>query len=493
MENENPTQELITQNSPLNDHKNGESNADRIYCRKLSLFCKNSTLSMIAANLRPSAPQLDRQNVVEVDSKLALLRTAIIYGANASGKSNLIKAASFMRHFVLNSARMQDEDAIPVEPSCLDESSSNSPAKFEIVFLLEGLQYRYGFSATKNRVVEEWLYFIRTKREVKLFTRVESELQIGSLFSEGRGLQEFDINNKLFLSVVAQSRKEGFAQKVRNWFLHSFSTLSADEDINFMPYIMECIETGKHFSALREIVHRFDLDISGLNVAEIPIPANIASLHDFIVEMTEGGSDSKPSQLKLHDQTSERTLKQLRTVHDIRDKMGLVVEKREFPASEMESRGTTKLIALLGPLLDVLVNGKVLFLDEIDSRLHPMITAAIINLFNSPETNPKNAQLICNTHDTNLLDRHLFRRDQIFFVEKNGVSVSHLYSLADFKLKNSHGADQKNGNESSFEKDYIQGRFGAIPYLGNFSSLFIEESQHGETTEESRSLVGVEQ
>ncbi len=448
------------------------------------------TLSMIAARLRARNERMDSDNVIEMNDKLALLRSAMIYGANASGKSNIIQAVTFMRSFVMNSARLQDEDTISVEPFRLDTSGPISPSTFEIVFLMEGVQYRYGFSVTTRRVVAEWLYFIPTLREVELFIRDEEGIHLGARFREGRGLQELNLDNKLFLSVVAQFKKGDVARRVREWFRLTCRTLTAVDDRGYLPFTMDCIEQGRYRKPLEEFVCRLDLDIVGLNVEETPMPAHLAPIHDLITAMQKGASKNPNVQLDLPGLTADRTMKELRTSHAIRDEHGQVVEEQEFSAQAMESEGTQKLIALAGPLLDVLTKGLVLFLDEIDARLHPLITAAILKLFNSPTTNPKNAQIICTTHDTNLLDRQLFRRDQIYFVEKDAKAISHLYSLAEFKLANHEGAARTIRNDASFARDYIQGRYGAIPYLGDLSRLFIEELQREEHSDTISSPVG---
>ena len=437
----------------------------------------NATLSMVAAKLRARDEQLDRTNVIEINDKLAVLRSAVIYGANASGKSNVLKAMGFMRHMVINSSRLQDGELIPVEPFRLNIASSQSPSTFEIVFLIEGTQYRYGFSLTQTRIVSEWLYFIPTLREVELFTRTDNEIHIGPRFSEGRGLKGLNLDNKLFLSVVDQFKKSHIAKLVRAWFINSCRTLTAVEDSGYLPYTINCIEEGRYREQLEQLVRRLDLDIVGLSVADIPLPAHLAQLQDALKNIVETNKRGNV-QLSIPGLTAERIVKELRTKHSIRDDNGQVVDQMEFAADSMESEGTQKLIALTGPILDVLANGWTLFLDEIDSRLHPLITAAILRLFNSPITNPQNAQIICTTHDTNLLDRHLFRRDQVFFVEKDTESASHLYSLAEFKLPNQAGGSRSIRNDASFEKDYIQGRYGAIPYLGDLGRLFAEEFHH---------------
>ena len=450
-------------------------------------FRKRATLSMIAARLRATDEQLDHDNTIGVSDKLILLRSAMIYGANASGKSNIIQAVTFMRQFVLNSARLQEENVIPVEPFLLDTTGRDSPSTFEIVFLMDGLQYRYGFSVTTTRVIEEWLYFIPTVKEVRLFTRDEEGVDVGQRFSEGNTLKKLNLDNKLFLSVVAQFKKGGVAQRVREWFRLTCHALTTVEDRGYLPYTIECIEQGRYSESLMQFIRRLDLDITGLSVEEKPLPANIASIHDFITTMAKDSSDSL--QLDLPGLTTDRTFKELRTSHAIRNPQGHIVSHQEFPAETMESEGTRKLIALAGPLFDVLTNGLVLFLDEIDSRLHPLITAAILKLFNSPLTNPKNAQIVCTTHDTNLLDRQIFRRDQVFFVEKDTNSISHLYSLAEFKLENAHGTGRTIRNDASFGKNYIQGRYGAIPYLGSLTSLFSEELNPAEHSSDHTGLV----
>ena len=441
------------------------------------------TLSMIAAKIRSSDAQLDTDNLIRVSDKLSLLRSSVIYGANASGKSNIFKAINFMRQFIRNSARLQDEDTIPVEPFLFDSVAAASPSTFEAVFLLDGLQYRYGFAVTTTRVTKEWLFHTPTIREVPLFTRDEEGTEISDRFRQGRGLEELNLDNKLFLSVVAQFKKGGVAKRIRDWFLTSCRTLNTVEDKGYLPYTMQCIEQGTYREQIENIVRRLDLDITGLSVGEIPAPASVTRLQELLAN--EAASNDKDSLALLPDVSQNRVWRELRTHHAIRNSDGKFEEDKTFSAGEIESAGTQKLIALTGPLVDVLTHGWVLFIDEIDARLHPLITAAILQLFHSPETNPKNAQLICATHDTNLLDRHRLRRDQIYFVEKDRTAASHLYSLAEFKLLSAEGLGKIVRNDEHFEKNYIQGRYGAIPYLGDLRRVFIEEFRREEDKTES--------
>jgi len=433
------------------------------------------TLSMIAAKLRSRDDQLDRDNVSDVNPRLSLLRSAVIYGANASGKSNILKAFHFMKDFVRDSVRQQDEDKIPVDPFHLDITTIDQPSTFEAVFLIDGIQHRYGFSVMKDRVVAEWLYYIPNRREVELFTRDYDTLHIAHSFREGRGLKELelDLKNKLLLSVIAGLKSGEKAKQVRHWFVNRCDVLEADDDRGYSDFTVLLIATGILHSEIESLVKHLDLDINKLSLNQklrpsVPLPSGQS------IESMKG-SAGRYRIKNVHDEHD--LVWELRTHHPVRDEGSKVVGEMVFDANISESEGTQKIIALAGPLIYALAHGKVLFLDEIDARLHPVITAAIVRLFNSPETNPRSAQLICVTHDTNLLDRHLFRRDQIYFVEKDAVAATHLYSLADFKLE---GAGQKGKtvrNDASFEKNYIQGRYGAIPFLGNIEQWFIEQFQ----------------
>ena len=174
-----------------------------------------------------------------------------------------------------------------------------------------------------------------------------------------------------------------------------------------------------------------------------------------------------------------RKMLQFKTIHDIYDATGKKVGKREFDLDSQESSGTNKVFDLLGPVFDTLMSGRVLVIDELNAKLHPLLTRALVALFNSKENNPNNAQLIFSTHDTNLLYYGNFRRDQIYFVEKNRQEATDLYSLVEYKEDG--GTVRK---DRSFEKDYILGKYGAIPYLGDFSQLFPkwQEKQKSPTT-----------
>ena len=434
-------------------------------------FRERATLSMIAAKLRSRDEQLDQDNVIVVNDKLSLLRSAAIYGANASGKSNLIKAFATMRDFVGNSARGQAEDEIPVEPFLLDEETSQQPSTFEVVFLLENIQYRYGFSATSEKVLLEWLYYVPKSHEVKLFTRKGATIDLGAQFREGHALEDKTRANALFLSVVSQFDGKK-ASAVRQYIYQKCHPLVADNMSYFLPYTKTCIESGKYMKDINGLIHSFDLGIAKIEISS----SDAFERASPKISVTKNGlseNEKKGIEAEILNKIKRNMSTEIAVVHDFKNTHG---EKKEIRRSlkEMESDGTQKVIALSGPLFDALAKGYTLFLDEIDAHLHPLLTAAIIKIFNSPETNLNNAQLVYVTHDTNLLDRKKVRRDQIYFAEKDKKLGTKLYSLADFKLE-SKGVSRTVRNDASYEENYIQGRYGAIPYLGNLKNMFTEE------------------
>ncbi len=415
--------------------------------RNFRSFREDSTFSMVAANLASRDKTLDVENVAALAEGLRLLKTAAIYGPNAGGKSNLAKAILFMRQFVLNSSKeTQADEPTGVEPFLLDDERSREPSHFEMVFLLDGKRYRYGFEATGERVTSEWLFFVPSKREARLFIREGKDVEIGERFREGRGLELRTRENALFLSVVAQFNGP-IAQRVLSWF-RSFNLITGLDDTGCRLYTLDCLQQGRFDAEILQLVKRLDLGID-----------------DISVETTDVREELLPAKLpeplrKLILETGDM-FHHVKTRHPKVGADGRVVGTTLLDLDVHESEGTKKLFAFAGPLLDTLQHGKVLFVDELDARLHPLVTLALIRLFCTSETNPSNAQLIFTTHDTNLLSNTLFRRDQVWFAEKDRTGGTHLYSLAEYRVR----------NDASYERDYIQGRYGAIPFLGDLSRL----------------------
>jgi uncharacterized protein len=424
-------------------------------CGNFRSFKEPVTLSMVAAKLNSRNHEVDENNTIRIDDTLTLLTTTALYGANASGKSNLIKAMDFMRRFVIISSKeSQADEPIRISPFKLCTDSEDKPSFFEVVFLLENMRYRYGFEANRREIISEWLFHVPTVKEARLFVRDQDGIRISKDFKEGRGLEDKTRKNALFLSVVAQFNG-AIATAVISWF-KKFRVISGLDDRSYRSYATEQFEKDEKTRAqMIELVKKLDLGIDDLTSRKL-------SEEEFQVIIP----DAMPSAVRkrmLRELESERLAVQ--TVHQKYDKEGEPVSKEVFRLKDEESDGTEKLFYLTAPLLDILNNGMVLAIDEMEARLHPLITKSIIELFHSLETNPNRAQLIFTTHDTNLLSNKQFRRDQIWFVEKNRQGASTIYSLAELKVR----------NDASFEKDYIEGRYGAIPFLGELRRVIQDQ------------------
>ena len=419
-------------------------------------FRERVTLSMVAAKLNARDPLININNTFNMDDELTLLTSAAIYGANASGKSNLIKALGFMRHYIISSSReSQADEPIQTIPYRLDVKTENSPSYFELIFRMDGVPYRYGFEVTTEKVETEWLFYAPNKKEAKLFTREGNEISVARAIKGGQAFKPLTRPNALFLSVAAQFNNE-IAKKVLGWF-KSVNVISGLDDTAYGGFTAQVFaEDASYRTSIVELLQESDIGINNIviektNIHEAGVfPKDMPQeLRDFLLKQMKEGSEFinfRSSHSKYCD--------------------GGVVDQILFDINE-ESEGTQKLFFLSGPVIDTLRHGKVLVIDEIEARLHTLLTRKLISLFNSVETNPKHAQLIFATHDTNLLSNKLFRRDQIWFVEKDEEGASHLYSLAELKVR----------NDASFESDYLQGKYGAIPILGEMRRELVELSQ----------------
>ncbi len=419
------------------------------------------TFSMVAANISAKYKEIDENNVFSVDKDLSLLKSAALYGANASGKSNLIAAIRFMRQFVLTSSRdTQVTETINVDSFRLSLETEEKPSFFEMVFLLNSKRYRYGFEVTTQRVTSEWLYYVPTIREAKLFERSLDDVKTTNAFKEGRGLTDRTRSNALFLSVVAQFNGE-IAQSVLRWF-NNLNVSTGLNDISDMMHALARFENTKYQNDIIEFIKKLDLGIDHIQIEKSRIDT---------LKLPESTPEELAQFFKLVEGIGvEQTI--VRTTHKKYSTDNYELSSEIFDLDRNESEGTKKLFALAYPILHSLRNGRILIIDELDARLHPLITCEIIRLFNSKETNPHNAQLVFTTHDTNLLNNKLFRRDQIWFTEKSKYGFTQLYSLVEYK---SEDDGTKVRNDASFERDYIEGRYGAIPFIGNFQSLIEDE------------------
>jgi uncharacterized protein len=422
-------------------------------------FKEKVTFSMVAANLVSQDKNLDINNIFAVDKELSLVKSAAIYGANASGKSNLAKGLQFMKWFMINSSKeTQSTDEIGVEKFRLSTETDNQPSFFEIVFLLNGKQHRYGFEADREKIVSEWLFYVPKTRETKLFVRQDNNFDISKVY-KADSIAERTRDNALFLSVSAQFNVEK-SEAILKWLTHQLTLISGlnDENITLSQLFRQDI-----YSEAIKLIQQMDLGIDRFthNQPEFPVFNIIESdpmFNGWTASMWESVKEKATKNF-----VENISLNSINTEHWKFNSVGEPVLLQKFNLSNDESDGTKKIFALASLLIDALKNGKILIIDEFDARLHPLMSRAIVKLFNCNESNPHNAQLVLMTHDTNLLSNKIFRRDQVWFTEKDKYGATSLYSLAEYKVR----------NDASFESDYIKGKYGAIPYI-QVAESFIE-------------------
>lgn len=418
-------------------------------------FKDEAKLSFIASNYDKSTRE--EENTISIEKfGLKLLKSAIIYGANASGKTKIIEALSFMRHFILNSSKeSQIDEPIGTEPFLLSSESFKEPTSFEIIFIYRKVMYRYGFEADSEKIYSEWLYQKTNVKEVELFYRDFQDFDIHKTKFKVSDLIENDrIRPNALLLSVAASWNDKLAKKIIDWF-RDCNVISGLREEGYKGYSIARIQKNKENKAdAIKFLKSADLGIEDLSVKTLDLDNLPRELPESLKELFRK---------ERKENKDVEFISDLSTYHKKFDSNNLFEEYVEFSMEEDESSGTKKYFALSGPILETLKNGEILIVDELANKLHPNLACKLVEIFNSKERNPKNAQLVFNTHDTNLLNSGLFRRDQIWFTEKNRYGASSLYSLSDFK-----GVRK----EEDFEKNYIKGKYGAIPYLGDFEKLF---------------------
>lgn len=412
-------------------------------------FRKEVSLRMEATNIKELSV-----SVFHADG-LSLLPVAVIYGANSSGKSNILQAMSVMSYLVKTSSKMNPDESLHYDPFKLNLTSRKEPTKFEIVFLQKGIRYRYGFSYNEHQITEEYLFRVPVgkKSEEQLFLRAGDEYDISDkYFDEGKNLESKTLANRLFLTVAAQFNGK-ISQDVMKCFAQ-LNSINGMEAAGYEGFTMEMFAERKSgYEQALKFFHDTQLGFNNLSIRQKALTKDLLETLDHV-----------PAEVKKDfiDEIQKGKVMETLTTHDIKDDDGRKVGEEEFLESAMESEGTKKVIQMSGPIFDTLIHGKILLIDELDAKLHPILTRHIVRLFMDPNINKHHAQLIFNTHDTNLLSKDNFRRDQIWFVEKDKADSTDLYSLVEFI----DAQGKKVRNDSSYEKDYINGRYGAIPFIG---------------------------
>lgn len=412
-------------------------------------FKSKKTLSLEAAAIKEHFDT----NIVKLD-KLQLLRGAVIYGANAGGKSNFIKAMSTMRRILMQSFEASSTDELGITPFLLSTETSDKPSFFEILFLIDNIRYRYGFEVDNISIKSEWLFEARKKTEKPLFIREGDGIEVSPNFKEAKDLEEKTRDNALFLSVIDQFNGTT-AKQIMKWF-SNFITISGLSHERYKNVTFKMLEDDNTKPKLLDFYKKLDLGFDEIDLEKKPFDTK---------EITKLFNEEIAKQF-LSDFEGKSKI-DIKTIHKKYNSDNKVVSFEKFDMRRQESSGTNKVFNISGPVFDVLKDGGVLIIDELDASLHPLMTLMITKLFNSTEFNKTNAQLIFATHDTNLFEYGHYRRDQIYFVEKDVYGASDLYSLVEYK----EDGGKKIRKDRSFEKDYIQGRYGAIPFIGNLHKL----------------------
>ena len=411
------------------------------------------TLNMTAAKIKSKNSQLDNINVFPVNKDISLLKAKAIYGANASGKSNVIKAlVSFIR---IIKDSVKDEKALSLIDSFqLSTETENMPTFFQIIFRIGKTRYRYGFEADDKSIKSEWLFSTPNVREQPLFIRDgDAIVELNKTHFEDGVLYEKIFENSedqiftetsLFLTQLASVGIGKISKKIVQT-ISSISIISGLGHQGMYGIAGDSLSDSVKKKFILDFLKKADIGIDDLDTVEITNENLPESLEDELKEDLKKGKIIVSSRTKYNVELKSEG-------------------KSNFSFGMQESEGTKKMFELSPFIYRSLKEGTPLLIDEFDSRFHPLLTKKIVELYNSIEN--KKAQLIFTTHDTNLLSSDLLRRDQIDFVEKDKYGASHLYTLVEIKGVR---------NDASFEKDYIQGKYGAIPFLGDFTHLITFE------------------
>ncbi len=396
----------------------------------------------------------------EGDLGFGVLRALALYGANASGKTNLFRALSFMGGAVVGSQRhWAPEGGVPVEPFLLDEGSAQEASVFEVDLLLERTRYTYGFKLDSARVVSEWLYAYPNGKRQRWFERQITEdptFRFGkNLIGENRAIQNLTRSNSLFLSAAAQNGHQQLLP-IYKWFSTSLEVVSTAARQSLWMTTAKQYEEAEHKADLLKLLSAADLGIVDVEVTEEELDKKLQTALRSLLSSFSDSEGSAPEGMRIPP------MPRIRLRHEA------ATGRHSVPLPfEDESEGTRMLFAMSGPILRVLRTGGVLCVDELDASLHSKLALGLVRTFNRAETNPRNAQLVFNTHDTNLLDAKILRRDQIWFAEKGTDGASRLYPLSDFQPR----------KDENLERGYLQGRYGAVPYIGDLFEVGISDGE----------------
>ncbi len=406
-------------------------------------------LSLVASSLRDRATQL-----ISVEGlREKFLPVVGIYGANASGKSNFLWAINFMCKAILHShTGGSAAGGVPRHPFLLDAEARQAPSQFDCDVLIDGIRYHYGFVIDDQKVLEEWLYvYPARKRQVWFVRRWDSDpvfLFGKALRGKNQTIRSLTRDNALFLSAAAQNNHEQLSkvyEHFKNTLMFRLTPTTRPD-----PRTSLYLEKDEEKKRIIDFLRMADIGIATSQMEEIKLSEDSAPFYEDLTSLIK---KYVKDDIELPPMEDTKTLK-----------LGHRASGGEhiFLELEAESRGTLRLLSILGPIFEALKKGGTIVIDELNTSMHPLLSRKLIELFGSSNSNTSGAQFIFTTHDTNLICGDVLRRDQVWFTEKDKEGATHLFPLTDFRTRNT----------DNVERGYLQGRFGAIPFLGEMEELF---------------------
>ena len=395
--------------------------------KNFKCFRDEQVLSLVASS-DDSLPEnliLDNEK-----GKLRLLRSIVIYGANASGKTSILEALDFARYFVLSSIERVSSRQILVRPFLFELESSTSPTSFEFSFLQNGVRYQYGFAVNSERVLEEYLFYAPRGRTALYFERKrengQEQYAFGDTYRGGREVPFSKTREDALFLTTGAAFNNPVLQEVLKWF----SKMTVEMQSRFASQTAPFHVNESYHQGIRDLLRFADLGIV-----------------DYRQKETADGFDLREGN-------------DYEMLHRVQEDRVVALPFRS------ESEGTQHIFYLGNVALPIIEQGGLLVVDELDASLHPLLVRALVEIFHNAEINRNNAQLIFNTHDTTLLDATLFRRDQVWFTEKDADGAAHLYSLLEYSPRKGE----------SMARGYLQGRYGAVPLISDPAFLFRQEN-----------------
>ena len=401
----------------------------RFSFKNFKSFKNENCLDMEATSLKEH-----EYNVAKTENG-EYLKVSAIYGANASGKTNVLQAFDYMKKRILVSDDSKKNSPID-EENVYSFMINNDPIALEVEILAKNNKiYKYGFEVLKDKIISEWLFEKRVNKFYSIFERESNNLSMKpNKISELVNIDE----RTLFLNIYSKiDRNNEDFSNVYDWFVNS--TYLDLGNPNFERFInnrvsLKILSDENYKKELLKFIRTFDSGIEGIKTTPDSIEAVKSNNGIIDIEVIHRGENGELKALPFY----------------------------------LESNGTRKMFHLFDFFMDALKNGMVLFVDELDAKLHPLLTRYIINLFHNSDTNKGNGQLIYSTHDTVNLNKETFRRDEIWFAEKDKDGISEIYALSDYILEDDKNTSKKVRNDATYNKDYLTGRYGAIPVLEEF-------------------------